>query len=53
MTDSIFSGLLSVSMTIDQIQSVAIGNPKYSCFVELRNFPDVSYADVNSCMVSE
>ena len=53
MTNSIFSGLLSVSMAVDQIGSVAVGNPKYSCFVDLRSFPDVSSADVNSCFVSQ
>lgn len=53
MTNSIFSGLLSVSMVIDQIGGVVMNDQKYSCFVELQNFPNVSSADSNSCLVSE
>ena len=46
------SGPLSVTMVIDKLNQQVLKEEKYRCFVELRNFPNVSMADVNGCSVS-
>lgn len=39
-------------MVIDKLNQNLLKEEKYSCFVDLRNFPNVSITDVNACSVS-
>jgi len=51
MKKSVFSGLLGVT-TIGDIHTMSPKDPRYSCFVELNNFPNVLMSDASSCTVS-
>ncbi len=51
MTKCVFSGLLCVT-TMGDIRTMNPKDPKYACFVELNNFPNVSSTDALSCCVS-
>lgn len=48
-TSSCLSGLLSVTMVIDKLDSRLLKEEKYGCFLELRNFPRVSMMDSSAC----
>ena len=50
---SCLSGLLSVTMVISNLTHQLLLNKdmKYSCFLELRNFPNVSNSDSEACSV--
>ncbi len=51
-SSSLFGDLLGVTMVIDKLHAQLLGDKKYGCFLELRNYPNVSSGDIISCHVS-
>ncbi len=51
-SSSLFGDLLGVTMVIDKLHTQLLVDKKYSCFLELRNYPTVNTGDIISCHVS-
>ncbi len=51
-SSSLFGDLLGITMVIDKLHAQLLGDKKYGCFLELRNYPNISSGDIISCHVS-
>lgn len=47
--NSCLCGLLSASTVIEKLDQRLLKEEKFSCFLELRNFPNISSTDSNAC----
>ena len=48
---SFLSGLMSVTTVIDRLHAGLLKDERYSCFLGLQNFPNVSKTDAQTCQV--
>lgn len=49
---SMLGDILSVTAMIDKLHGQLLTDKRYSCFVELRNYPNVNAGDIILCHVS-